>query len=353
MPGPDVAILSTWPVSFCGTSPTERPLGGSETAIVEVARRLVRRGLSCEVWCHLPPGRAGVYDGVVYREGDEARAALGGRSSVGTLIVSRDAPRCALGRHASRTLLWIQDMPMEGLRRQHQEALPHLDRILAVSQVQRDRFVAVHGLPREVFSVARNGVDAARLRGLAVAPRVPGRLVHASTPFRGLAVLLDAFPRIREAAPWAELHIYSGMAGYDQPDTPFEALYAKALTVEGVTRHAPVPQPELARAIGSADLMAYPATFRETSCIAAMMAIALGAPVVASDLGALPETVAECGVIVPGDARRDPTFTARFADAVSALLLDRQRLDALRTRCLARDLDWEPVVDAWWPLLAP
>jgi glycosyltransferase involved in cell wall biosynthesis len=240
-------------------------------------------------------------------------------------------------------------MPMEGLRRQHREALPFVDRFLAVSRFQRDRFVERYDLPRERFLVTRNGVDAERYRPWA--PRVPGRLVYLSTPFRGLAVLLAAFPLIRAALPGATLDVWSGMAAYDQPDEPFRPLYGQAAATAGVTRHQPVPQAALIPALRSAELMVYPATFSETSCIAAMMAIAAGVPVVASDRAGLPETVGDCGVLVPGDGRRDPGYAARFAATVVALLRDEERRHALRVRCAARDLDWEPVVSSWWPLL--
>lgn len=346
----DVAFLSTWPIAFHGGSLTERPLGGSETALVEVARRVALRGRRVAVFCPVPEGAERTYDGVVYRHHAAAEAALAdGTLAVGTLVVCRDPTRAWLGRFAQRTLLWLQDMPMEGLRRQHREALPFVDRFLAVSRFQRDRFVARFDLPPERFVVTRNGVDAARYRPWG--ERVRGRLVYGSTPFRGLSVLLDAFPRIRSAVPEATLHVFSGMSLYDQADAPFRALYDRASATAGVVRYDPVPQPALIDELRRADLMAYPATFDETSCVAAMMAISAGTPVVASSRAGLPETVGDCGVLVPGDAKRDADFPSRFADAVVSLLRDGRALDALRARCGARDLDWDPVVDAWWPLL--
>lgn len=369
----DVAFLCTWPVAFHGGSLAERPLGGSETAVIEVARRIAQRGLRVAVFCPLPAGcDGGRWDGVTYADRVPAEAALAaGSLAVGTLVVLRDPTRAHLGRHARRTLLWLQDMPMEGLRRQHREALPFVERFLAVSRFQRDRFVERYDLPPERFLVTRNGVDAARYRrAVAVGdgegagagagpgagegaghgpPRDPARLVYLSTPFRGLGVLLDAFPAIRAAVPPATLHVWSGMAAYDQPDDPFRPLYERAAALPGVVRHEPVPQQALVPALQAAALMVYPATFSETSCIAAMMAIAAGVPVVASDRAGLPETIGDCGVLVRGNARRDPTYPARFAAAVVALLQDAAARRALEARCAARELDWEPVVDEWWP----
>jgi glycosyltransferase involved in cell wall biosynthesis len=58
-------------------------------------------------------------------------------------------------------------------------------------------------------------------------------------------------------------------------------------------------------------IMAYPNTFAETSCIAAMEAQAAGCVVVTSDLGALPETVGPNGVFIsgkPGEESYDKHF---------------------------------------------
>lgn len=348
----DLVFLSTWPVAFDGASPQQRPLGGSETALVELARRFAAQGLRVGVGCRLPVGGGGRHGGVDYHAHEVVEAALeGGEWDVGSLVVARDATRCQLGRRARRTFLWIQDMPMEGLRRQHREALPHIGRILAVSRFQRDRFVEVFGLPEERFLVTRNGVDASRYRPWV--ERCPTRLVYCSTPFRGLRVLLDAFPAIRAAVIEAELHVYTGMSLYDQADDPFEELYARARATPGVVFHGPVPQPALIAALRQAELLTYPATFNETSCIAAMMAMAAGAIPVVPPRAGLPETVGDCGLVVRGDARNDPGYAARYAEAVVGLLRDPDARATLRERCAARDLDWEPVVRAWWPLVAP
>ena len=88
------------------------------------------------------------------------------------------------------------------------------------------------------------------------------------------------------------------MSLYRSADDPYSELYELCRSLPGAEYVGPVSQVELARAMVDVDVLAYPCTFAETSCIAAMEAMASGALIVTSDLGALGETTARFGRLI-------------------------------------------------------
>src|SRR5262249_38690526 len=114
------------------------------------------------------------------------------------------------------------------------------------------------------------------------------------TPYRGLDVLLRAFPLVRSAVPNVRLRVFSGLAVYQvsEAQDPHAGLYRLARETAGVEYVGPVGQRRLAEELAGVGALAYPSTFAETSCICVLEAMATGAAVLTTKLGALPETAA-------------------------------------------------------------
>jgi glycosyltransferase involved in cell wall biosynthesis len=145
-------------------------------------------------------------------------------------------------------------------------------------------------------------------------------------------VLLYVFPRVRETFPGTTLDVFSSLAVYQvaAKDDPFGPLYDRARATPGVTLRGSIPQAELAAELARADILAYPSTFAETGCIAAMEALAAGLDVVSSRLGALPEATMGFGKLAAIDpvVLADEAFSARYLDVLIGALDSRDRARA-------------------------
>jgi glycosyltransferase involved in cell wall biosynthesis len=127
-------------------------------------------------------------------------------------------------------------------------------------------------------------------------------IIYTSGPWRGLDVLLEAFRMINRND--VELHIYSstkiyGQEHYELFDSYFKKLYDYADKLPNVKRYEYIPNEELRQKVARADIFAYPSTYIETSCLAAIEALSSGCKVIVTNFGALPETCSVWATYVP------------------------------------------------------
>jgi phosphatidylinositol alpha-mannosyltransferase len=205
---------------------------------------------------------------------------------------------------------------------------PGLEKItgrIAVSPAARR--VVVEHLGHDAVLIP-NGVDVARF-GVHRLPHQRPTVVflgRVDEPRKGLHVLLEAWPAVRERVPGAALVV----AGPGEVDAPPD------VTVLGL-----VPEPDKPAVYAGADVYCAPNTHGESFGIVLIEAMAAGTPVVASDLEAFRRVLddGEAGVLFPvGDS-------AALAAALADLLHDpeRRRLLAARGSRLVQAYDWQHV----------
>lgn len=330
-------IIFIDPIDFdydVGT-PFTQPLGGSQSALCYLAVQLAARGHHVTVYASMPSPV--VVRGVTCRPNrDIQREHLQQPADAIVLLNGPVDLAITIRQHlTARTplLLWTQHAPneqaMDGLR---DPALRKLwDGIVCISTWHREAMLRAFDLDPARVALVPNAIgpffsrlfsSADELRAAKSGPPV---LAYTSTPFRGLDVLLAAFPAIRRHHPDAQLRVYSSMAVYRSPETGYQALYDALRSTAGVTYVGSLPQAELAAALREASVLAYPNTFPETYCIAAAEALAAGLHVVTSDLGALPETTGGFATLVPGAAASPNRmeFVHAFVDATCHALAQR------------------------------
>lgn len=119
------------------------------------------------------------------------------------------------------------------------------------------------------------------------------KICYTSTPWRGLNVLLKAWEILKPQT--CELHIFSSTKIYGSEfsknaGSQYDHLYEKCKQLPNVVYRGAVNNAVLRSELSTFDILAYPSTFEETSCISVIDALSAGLKVVCSNIGALPET---------------------------------------------------------------
>ncbi|HEX7557173.1 MAG TPA: glycosyltransferase family 4 protein [Leptolinea sp.] len=191
-----------------------------------------------------------------------------------------------------------------------------------------------NGIPYEMFTVNKTTLR----------DRKPWAY-YSSTPFRGLKLLLQAWPSIRQAVPQSQLHLFTSMKVYNAEDSnEYMEMYTAARSLPGVHYHGSVGQAELRETAQKCRALAYPCTFPETSCIAAMEAMAAGCAVVSTSAGALIETAWHNPLIAPGG-----DWLPIWSQALIKILTDDNEYErlALQNIAIAKYYDW-PLIAVQW-----
>lgn len=345
-------------------------LGGSETALVQMSARLAQAGWDVRVYSGAEPG---LYAGALWRP----FTAWDPTDDCDLLVVSRLCHVFDNPIGARRTALWCHDHSYPGQLTEERAA--KIDAIVVLSDWQRERFARLYPYLEEKLTVIRNGIT---LHGIGdtddrypdadtpFAERKP-RCVYSSSADRGLDVMLEEWPKIRQRVPDAELHVFYGFDILDRVAIGNPALSAYKQHVLGLATKAGgedggiflrgrIGQRDLIAEMQQARVWSYPTGFLETSCIGAMEARASGLALVTSDLGALAETVGAHGRLITwagGEEEpynRTAAYRAAFRNAVvAALTVEKtwQRLhDAAREG--VDGLDWSERVPEWEALTA-
>ena len=364
-----IVFLSATNYAYDPRTPLVQPLGGTESAVAYLTAALARAGAKVTLLNNCPVERN--VDGVHIAHNHPIL--LSNLEDCDLLVVVS----AAIGGNVRRFLdarvplvLWCHlDIDQQGIFGLGQpEERAAWTRYVMVSKWQAERFAKHYSLPESHIHVIGNGVSPAFL----ARPPAPAwfeagaapTLAYTSTPFRGLDILLQCFPAIREAIPDIRLRVHSSMNiyGIGSEADAYRYLYKLARSLPGVDYVGPVSQSELAQSLQSVAAIAYPSTFRETSCIAVMEAMASGVDIITTDLGALPETLNGFGQALSSPETRsisgtNPVLANGFIDLAVKTLLEarsnpagaaqkrRERVDFARSA-----YNWDARAQEWLAL---
>jgi glycosyltransferase involved in cell wall biosynthesis len=331
----------------------ERPLGGTETALIRLAEVLQSRGHDVSVFtAHKNP----LSGPVRYLP-----AAAVFASGVFELFVCvKDWRPAVRGAPGKRFFFWTGDGAEQYINFGigDARAAGRIEKLLVVSNWQKESLCSSSGFPPERAHVISNGVHLPYFAG--AEQRTRKRLVYTSAPYRGLRFVPEIYRRLRSRHPDAVLEVFSGLSVYDS-DQPFrgphvadfEQIKRELSSLEGCRIHGNILQAALARELMKSSLFMYPNSVFETFCITALEALAAGCPVIASANSALPETLGDAGIVIQGQPGSED-YTRSFVAAADKLLSDDaswQRYSAAGIARVQQGFSWEHVADKFEALL--
>ena len=290
-------------------TPYRQPLGGSQSALCYLAVALAAIGH--EVWLYNNTSKPGVYRGVhCFSLTNLSKDLL--KNFDAAIVLNHPETGTQLKPllgEKTKLILWMQhacDQPAAQPLRSLSIQLLY-DSIIFVSEWQKQLYLEQFNMTNMQLGVIKNAIAPAFEKTITEGEAIfsqklqPPLLTYTSTPFRGLDLLLDIFPKIRQRFTDVRLKVFSSLKVYQVTEDrdEWEPLYRRCAETAGVEYVGSLTQPELARELRSINILAYPNTFAETSCISVMEALASGCFVVTSNWGALPETTAGFARLIP------------------------------------------------------
>lgn len=334
-------------IEFDGRTLEQRPLGGAESAFLELAEALAALGhrVSVRNNCAAPLTHKGV-DWAPLSSGMPAQADL--------FICNRSPKYLKYGAKAGQVILWIHNPAQYLAKLKNQLRLGWHRPVIVFSGKSH-----LSTYPAWAFDGGREIIPygiSPRFRN-ATERTVPApRAIFTSNPMRSLGWLLDLWAaRIRPAVPNAELHVFSGMATYGSWGQSKAAVMVPvlercaAMADQGVVLRGPVSKDELVGELAQARALLYRGDIGETFCYAAAESQAMGVPGVVQDIACMAERFVDgrTGFVV------DEGDDAGFAAAAVRLLSDDALWLAQHRACLEtqRGLSWAEVAQRFAALM--
>ena len=173
---------------------------------------------------------------------------------------------------------------------QYKENIDKINHFVFVSNWQAEHFRKMFNIPGQKTHVMRNAHLGVTKKEITKKEKL--KICYTSTPWRGLDVLLLAWEILNPQN--CELHVFSSCKIYGsdfaKEDTKYEFLYKWCERLPNVVYRGSIPNDQLRNELVDFDILAYPSTFEETSCISVIEALSTGLRVITSSIGALPET---------------------------------------------------------------
>lgn len=331
------------------TIPSGKSLGGSETAAYYLAQNLVKMpGVAVDLFTSFEGAQI---DGKIKYIGVgemSEKLPLGATfmryaaECPHDVLIMQRHPAAFHFKYASKiNYWWTHDLATKRFVQMAADGFHNINKIFAVSEWHAKQMGKVYGIHAQSLTVLPNAVDLSLYTPLEKNERTK-TLLYTSRPERGLANLVapdGIMEQLQKSHPEFTLIV----AGYDNT-TPnmtqmYQELWRRCDELPNVQNVGPLGKKQLADLMCSAYALVYPTTFEETSCITVMEAQAAGLPIIATKVGALPDTLASGGALFSGlnkdgqvDLKKFVTNLSKLIKGGSWLALHQTAIKAARAR---------------------
>ena len=234
-------------------------------------------------------------------------------------------------------IIWAHDNCDQVGHKDLPQHIDKIDKIVCVSNWEREQYIKYNRAPTEKLTVIPNGVDDMfRPSGKPKSKTC----IFFSAPHKGITPLVPIWKEVIKHHPDAKLKVFSSMSLYGaiQPGegenetittenglepSPFIPVYKELQSLPGVEYSPCIDREELLPHIQDAAFYIHPNVWEETFCVSLAEAMSCGCFPITTDMGALPETSNGMGKYIPMSGQStlrgwitDDTFHKNFAEEI-------------------------------------
>ena len=190
-----------------------------------------------------------------------------------------------------------------------------LDWIVFNSHWNFEKHVYQFKIPESKSIVIRNAIEKISFKEK---PSDKISLIYHTTPWRGLKILLKVFKNLNLEN--VELNVCSSTIIYGKKfdailGKKYEKLFNECKNTKNVNYFGFLKNDKIIEKLKKVHIFAHPSIWAETSCIAAIEALAAGCEVVTTNLGALSETCSPFGKIINFE-KRPEDLEIKYSEAL-------------------------------------
>ena len=306
-----IAIVDKIGLCYDGNTLFNQGLGGSESAVILIAKELAKIGFDVTVYNNCKDGsnsKPGIYDNVRYIDNSDAKYS---EDEYDVVVVSRTvlpftSNEWPFIHTAKKRSLWLHDTFIEGDQIVEDLVLAdRIDHIFTLSDWHTSYILNCdHGNKKRNYEVLKKSIFQTRNGAVCHIPEVdlskkdPNHFVYNASATKGMVPLLeDIWPQIKKNIPDAHLTVIGGYyrfregAAPDAQENTVEKLSKrKELADLDVTFTGVISQQKIAEILANAWMMLYPGAFPETFGISSLESLLYKTPLVTTRFGALEET---------------------------------------------------------------